>query len=334
MGAIITVSAPAENRSLIDWFAWTLKVTDPDEALHLSGLDSLPFAPASGGVMGYKKSKRCGNITIYYDGSEGMGCHVSMSGQGCRQFEAYKAHNACWYRLFVQLSSVGASFTRIDLAVDNVDGGLDLDLLEKSIDEKQVRSRFKSGHKHINFSFTDTPSKKDEGRTIYLGSPQSRLKIRFYDKAAQYDINSHWVRCEIQCMAERATEAVKHLMKGVPPGPLAVSVLNNYFAPINLDNSNKSRCSVQQWWSEWLITTDKLRLTTAKAMKYVQESMDYLKRQYSPTLAMCRKFLGTIPFNDFIHDLLQDGKERLTRKHEMIIQCSSLSFDISTDLPF
>src|SRR6185369_10276265 len=109
MGAIPTIAAPVENRSLIDWFAWTLKVDCPDEALKLSGLDNLPFAPANGGVMGYKKSKRCGNITIYYDGSEGMGCHVSMSGQGCRQFEAYKNDQACWYRLFVQLLSVGAN---------------------------------------------------------------------------------------------------------------------------------------------------------------------------------------------------------------------------------
>lgn len=326
MGAQIT--APAENRVLIDWLAWTLKVVDPHEAIRLSGLDCLEFSAASGGGMGYKSSLRSGNVVVFYDGNEGMGCHISMSGQGCRQYEAFKDTQHCWYQLLHNLKSIDVKFSRIDLAIDNVDGCLQLDKLESAIRTKHIRSRFKKGLLNEGLNLTDSTDQL--GKTIYLGSPQSRLKIRFYDKAAQLQIKSHWVRCELQCMAERASEVVKHLLKSVEVGTIAVAALNNCFAVINLDDSNKSRCSLQEWWSTWITTTDKLRLTATKGIRLVDETIQHIKKQYSASFAMIKKFLGVASFHDFMHELLETGTEKLTRKHEMIIACSRLE----TDYPF
>ena len=319
--------APVENQVLIDWLSWTLKVNDPDEAIKLSGLSALPFSDSKGGGMGYKSSKRSGNIVVFFDGTENMGCHISITGQGCRQYEAFKKVSHCWYQLLHQLTACNAKITRIDIALDNVDGALDLDLLQSAIDKREIRSKFHGGYKHEKFSFGDEIEK---GRTIYIGSPASRLKFRFYDKAAQLKLDSHWVRAELQLMAERAQEAVKYLLKSVDPGHLAVSVLNNYFTPVNLDDSNRSRCTTQSWWSAWLTTTEKLRLTTMKAIRLVDDVMIHLDKQYSASLAMCKKFLGVTAFHEFIHTLVTNGKDRLTAKHQMIIECSRLT----TELPF
>nr|WP_246545571.1 replication initiation factor domain-containing protein [Pelotalea chapellei] len=333
MGAEFTAPvAPKENQILIDWFAWTLKVDDPREAILLSGLDSMDFQKSSGGGMGYKSTLRSGNVVVYYDGNDGMGCHVSLTGQGCRQYEAYKGTKHCWYQLMVQLMKVKANFTRLDLAIDNVDGALRLDRLLEAIETKSVRSKFKKGQRINGFSLGDE-SEVADGETIYLGSKASRFKIRFYDKAAQMNIpNQHWVRCELQCMAERAIEAVKHLLRGVDVGHLAFSIINNYFTPINKDDSNISRCSTQAWWSAWLATTDILKLSTSKMLKLVDESMEHLKRQYSATIAMCRKYLGVARFRSFMDDLLETGKEKLTKKHALIIKTSRLAY--ASSLPF
>ena len=327
MGAEIT--APSENQVLIDWLSWTLKTLDPDDAIKQSGLSCLSFSDSKGGGMGYKSSKRAGNIVVFYDGAENMGCHISMSGQGCRQYEAAKKTSHCWYQLLTTLSSINANISRLDIALDNVDGQLDLDRLQYAISKKEIRSIFKGGHKYEKFSFGE---ENENGLTIYIGSPTSRLKFRFYDKAAQYHIeNQHWVRCELQLMAERAQEAVKHLLKSVEPGQLAVSVLNNYFTVINLDDSNKSRCSTKCWWTAWLTTTDKLRLTTMKAIKTVIEVMDHIKRQYGASFAMCKKFLGVVDFHEYVHEVIDYGKERMNKKHQMIIEISKLELE---PLPF
>lgn len=330
MGASITnaPAAPKKNQVLIDWLSWTLKVSDPDEAIRLSGLDCMDFTQSKTGGMGYRSSKRSGNVVVFYDGSENMGVHISMTGQGCRQYEALKSTKHCWFQLLHTITATGANITRLDLAIDNVDGALDLDAVESACRAGEVRTLFKKGMTQEGISLLKV--KENLGKTFYLGSPTSRLKVRFYDKAAQMKTQGHWVRCELQLMAERATEAVRHILKSRDVGQIAVAALNHYFTVVNLDDSNKSRCSVKAWWSAWLTTTDKLKLSTMKALKSIDEVIDYAKRQYSATFAMIKKYLGVASYHEFMRDFVQIGAEKMGKRHEMILQCSNLV----TELPF
>lgn len=331
MGAEIT--APLVNRVLIDWFSWTVKVLDPHEAINMSGLSALSFTESKGGGMGYKRTLRSGNIVVFYDGSENMGCHISMSGEGCRLYESVQRVKHCWYQLLHRLASIGATITRVDVAMDNVDGSLDLDKLMDAIKSKSVRSRFRGGHKIEKFTFTDD---EENGRTIYLGSPSSRIKFRFYDKAAQYHIECHWVRCELQLMAERAQEFAQYLIKGMLIGEIACSVLNNYFSVINKDDINISRCSLAAWWAAWLTNYQRISLTVAKSLRIVPQVIDHIKRQYSASFALCREYLGVVSFHEFVHDLISTGKEKMTKKHQHILQSTYIETGMvpAVDLPF
>lgn len=315
-------TAPIENRTLIDWLAWTVKVLDVHQAIKDCGLDFLDFKPSSGGGMGYRSTMRAGKIVVYYDGAENMGCHFSMSGDGCRYYEARSGKKHCFYQLLHHLQSISATFTRLDVAIDNVDGLLCLDKLRNDIESKSVRTRFKGGFEIKNFSFNQET--KDCGRTIYVGSPSSRIKIRFYDKAAQLNTSGHWTRAEIQLMSERAQEFIFHLLKGKPLGQIAATVMNNYFTPIHFEELNKSRCSVKAWWAAWIQTTEKLQLSTSKAIKLVSEMMDYIKQQYAPSIALISKHLGSHTFKLFIDDLISNGKKRFNSKHDFILECSNL----------
>lgn len=320
MGALVTTAPekPHENQCIFDWLAWTFKSDDPSHAIDASGLNCLDFSHCNYGGMGYRKSMRSGNVVIFYDGSPGMGCHVSMTGQGCRQYEAAARSSNCWYRLLLRVSAAGGTLTRVDLAVDNVDGALDLRRLERCIKRGLCRTRFKGGQKVEKFSFLQDAPK--QGKTIYLGSPASRIKIRFYDKAAQLGIDGYWVRCELQLMAARACEAIKHFLTGKDVGLIACAVLNNYFAVINLDDSNKSRCSVQDWWASWIVITEKLQLTTMQQIRLVGQVIQHIKNQYSPSFAMIRQCLGITGFKEFLDELIIYGKARMTKKHKLIIE--------------
>ncbi len=329
MGAQVTSApvAPEKNQVLIDWLTFSVKENDPDKVLQLVGLDDLPFGASGSGGMGYKSSRRAGNIAIYFDGNVDMGCCVVISGKGCREFEQYRRKDHCWYSYLHHLRSVKVQFTRIDIALDNIDGTLDLSAIRDSLDNCEYRSRFKTWSEHVSGKLNRQSAQK-LGRTIYLGSPQSRLKVRFYDKAAQLGIESTWNRAELQLMAERATEAIEYMLKGVELGDLAASVLNQYFQPVNLDDVNISRCSVKSWWEKWLETLSKLRLAVKPSEKYIPHVCSYLKRQYSATFAMLREYYNKSDFNQFIQDLVFEGKDKLTLKHKLIIQRSRFSCEV------
>ncbi|MFZ3208513.1 MAG: replication initiation factor domain-containing protein [Geobacteraceae bacterium] len=257
-------------------------------------------------------------LKLLYEGREDMGCHVEMTGQGCRHYEGYFSENP-WQTLFEAVLSLNAKFTRLDLAIDNVDGALTLDNIWNAIQEhdKFIRTQFREWRRIQKGSFEK--GTMITGDTIYLGSTKSHVQFRIYDKAQESGVEGHWIRFEIQLRDKRAHEAAKLFATGEPVGSLASGIINNYFAIINNDDSNISRCTLQTWWAEWLQSTEKIRLTTEQSIKLVPDSMDFIKRQYAPSIAMIRKFLGAAPFKGFMDDILEDGQERMGAKHEKIL---------------
>lgn len=85
----VEITIPPENRSLLDWVSFTFKLDDPHEVARIIGLDPDLFSKMPFGFSGYRKSLKFGNISIYFDGRDDMGCHVEMTGQGCRHYEGY-----------------------------------------------------------------------------------------------------------------------------------------------------------------------------------------------------------------------------------------------------
>lgn len=309
---------PPENRSLLDWVSFTLKLDDPREAARIIRLDPAMFSRMPFGFSGYRKSLKLGNISIYFEGREDMGCHVEMTGQGCRHYEGYFSEIP-WQMLFETVLSAHNKFTRLDLALDNVDGSLTLDNVWNAIQDHDtfIRTQFREWRRIQKGSFEK--GEQITGDTIYLGSTKSHVQFRIYDKAQESGVQGHWIRFEIQLRDKRAHEAAKLFSSGVPIGSLASGIINTYFSIINNDDSNKSRCTLQAWWSEWLQSTEKIRLATEQSIKLVPDSMDFIKRQYAPSMAMIRKFLGAAPFKGFMDDVLEDGQERMGTKHEKIL---------------
>jgi len=105
-------------------------------------------------------------------------------------------------------------------------------------------------------------------------------------------------------------------------GALAVGIINQYFAVIERDDSNSSRCSLQPWWDRWLLSTEKISLGSDPAVKTISDTMDFIKKQYAPSLAMICQHLGNQTFNGFLEDVLADGNERMNAKHERMLKAA------------
>jgi len=322
------ITAPAENQYIIDWFAFTLPFEDPWRVVDLLGLRRGLFSELERGGMGYKKRLQFNTLSIYYDGSQNMGVHVEMTGKACRDYEAFTQE---WRSLIALIEIEKGHMTRLDIAVDTVDGSLDFKLIEKEYASGNIRTFFRqSGLMTKDVLTSDGPL--FAGMTRYFGSGSSRTVFRIYDKAAQMQTTDGvpWLRFELQLRDERASAAASLILNRDDLGKIAAGIINQSLAFINQDDSNKSRCSLCFWWSAWLNTTEKLKLTKIKAIKLISEVQDYLKKQYAPTFAMIKKAVGIAAFSDFMKEVLTDGYTRMSRKHEDIIICSQLS----TELPF
>ena len=321
-------TAPSQNQSLIDWFGFTMPLTDPWEVVDLLGLPRGLFSELERGGMGYKLKLQFNGIGIYYDGSENMGVHVEMSGKGCRDYEAHKQD---WRQLIALIQLGKGHLTRLDIAIDTVDGTINLEQINQHLEKGETRTKFRVFGENKSFHFTqDKPAPK--GRTFYFGSGTSRTLFRIYDKAAQMETTDGvpWVRFELQMRDERAQAAADLILNRDDLGKIATGIINENLSFIDRNDTNKTRCTLKPWWQLWLDTTERLKLTKVKAVKLLSEVQEYIKKQYAPTLAMLKKGLGIADFSDFLKECCEDGYRRMTRKHEEIILCSKLY----TELPF
>ena len=285
------------------------------------------FSELERGGMGYKKRLQYGHITIFYDGSENMGTHVEMSGQGCREFET-SGHS--WLDLIAIVELDKGKLTRLDIAIDTVDDSLRLTQINYALRQGNIRTQFTKTRTTESADIT-SDGLANKSRTRYFGSGTSRVMFRIYDKAAQMCLqDTKWLRFELQLRDDRATVAAGELLRRQDLGFVAAGIINQYISFIKRDDSNKSRCTLQDWWFNWLSHTEKLKITTAKAIKLISQVQEYIKKQYAPTLAMIKKAVGVADFADFLKDVVTDGYSRLSQKHDNII----LNSRLCCDLPF
>ena len=72
---------------IIDWLQFTIKGNDVNTdtiIINTLLLDVNNFIQLDHGKMGYKSQLFYNNISVLYNGNDGMGTHVIISGQACR----------------------------------------------------------------------------------------------------------------------------------------------------------------------------------------------------------------------------------------------------------
>jgi phage replication initiation protein len=281
------------SKGLVDWLACTFHERSLEHVKLLFGAGQ-DWQAADRGGLGYVSCLFRGDVRVYYAGSVGMGVHVEVTGKGCRQLEAEQVIDAGslamglpggWTAFLGELSEHGARFTRVDLAVDDREGLLSLEVIEQSIAAGDIVSRFREGRVINDYDFR---TGRQSGKTAYLGSPKSLMFVRIYDKAAQTGENFHWVRVELQARKERACQLVEQVIKhGLAA---ALSVLRNYVdfkVPGTTETlaKNNGRRPSAAWWLAFLDAAERLRLSTAPAVRTLQQIAETVLRQWGPGLA-------------------------------------------------
>lgn len=314
-----------------------------------------------GSRMFYSECYRYNNINIYFPREKDydkMGFCCSMSGSGCRYFETL-IEGFTWKYFFQALrcyveAGCTVNISRIDFAFDDIIYKSEKDLKSPLLDLAVIKDcwsnhlftslyRHNENQTHDNFQMSTSISQSifnnEISETIYFGSKKSNSFCRFYNKLVEqqqkYKNNpveisnleniSHWVRFEIVFKNSVAIKIINSMLKlnSDTFHKKLSEVINYYIRFINPDNDNRYKCSICDWWSKFLGTVEKSKLSSKKLENNVFKSaVEWIAHSVAPTLRAVERSVGTLSLLDMIHEF--GDLSRFKQKHHEISLSNNL----------
>lgn len=362
-----------ENRLLVDWFSFSIRidehaslevqlrnVLDANLIYNILGIEASEFS-SIGRVRYYKECYKCEGVTVAlpYEGEEGrQGYLVTMTGDGCRFFENRLASDdmsltstKIWRRLFKKLRDLTAAgysinIPRMDIAMDDFEGYLDMDEILRCLKDGEVCSRFvNKGVMVGNETVYVMPSLWTQsfkhgivGTSIAFGSRKSRSFCRFYDKLAEQRQRHYgdeeamkkieslrsWIRMELEFKAEVAIAMTNAFIDEADFSKFFSEYVNGMIRFIDRDDSNISRCKIKDWWSKFIGTLNHTSLSLGDYQPVSRERhLSYVYHQLSGVIYTAMNIEGVDKFLSVICD---NVKDRLKRKYCDL--CDGLEYNL------
>mgnify|MGYP003387180689 FL=1 len=215
-------------------------------------------------------------------------------------------------------------YTRADIAMDDFSGLLNLDEVEQSIESGKMvtRSKIWSSQKSGNLKTGKV------GKTVYIGSPESKTRHVIYDKSAEQTAKGKayegsWVRVESRYQDERADVLMGVLCSCTQEiiGAVAMSYLVSSldFREITPEMSSwsKSRADKLPWWEEFTESIKGLRLSVEKVIQTIEKVAAWVSHSVAPILAVvvANKGLGW----EWLEREIARGKEQWNDRHRLLV---------------
>lgn len=158
------------------------------EKIHLQ--EKFPFLHY--GKYGYESKYVLGDINVMCSMQEHLGVLLELKGRGCRQMESYLlAQERSWYDFMLDCLTAGGKMKRLDLAINDKAGILDIPKLKEKYKAGECISYFRMQKDYSGTEKCGSDLPKNTGETLYLGSTSSELYMCAYQKNyEQYVKNS------------------------------------------------------------------------------------------------------------------------------------------------
>ena len=283
------------------------------------------------GFYSYEEHYVLGDIFVLVSHEIEKGVLVELKGRGCRQFESYLlAQKRSWYEFFMDALVAGGVIKRLDLAINDKTGILNIPNLTEKCRQEECISVFRSFKSYRSGELVRKDEKECMGNTLYIGSLQSEVYFCIYEKDyEQFKKNNIPIedadvknRFEIRLKNERAYYAITDLLVYGNPERTAFKIINRYIRFVDRDDSKpRSDWKLNEEWT-WFIGSNReqLKLTTKPEPYSFQRTLNWLSHQVAPTLKVAMK-LDEINQTQIIKDILDNAK--LTKHHEMILRQQS-----------
>ncbi|EAC9043126.1 replication initiation factor domain-containing protein [Listeria monocytogenes] len=322
----VVTDSKKDLTALLDYIRVSFKTHDVDliieSILHLKKEYMLE---KEYGMYGYIGTFELDNIKVYYSApDDNRGILIEMSGQGCRQFEAFlKVRRKTWFDFFNDCDSLDGKYTRFDLAIDDFKTRLSIPTLLKKAQKGECVSRFDVSDFNGGI---DLNTGEQRGTTMYFGSKKSELYMCFYQKnyeqAKKLKIRVEdiglWNRYEIRMKNDRAQEFVKNATRQKNMNKIGLQVIHNYIRFTDSEKGvKKENWKVNKKWLNFIGDIQKLSLYVKPSDEFFQKSKRWLAHSAAPTMRMVLegdKILGTSDLSDMVVNA------EMSRKQEKMLE--------------
>jgi phage replication initiation protein len=310
-----------------------LRVTFPihDTAIifeNVLKIDKAYFAEVDSHLYGYIGGYQLDYIQVLYSKkNDERGVLIQLSGQGCRQFEAFlEAQGRTWFDFFYACFDYKCRVTRLDLAINDYKEYLSIPTLLNKIFRQELISRFRK------FDFNGSGSiseRKQEGTSIYFGSKKSEFYITFYQKnyeqARKLRIPVEEVpiknRYEMRFKNERAMLVITEFMKSGDLSTIVLGIMKDYllFTDRRAD-VNRKYWKINRKWAYFLGDVEKMRLAVEPNDQLYERSKNWFKRTAAATAKVILeidKIKGTEELQEILDEI------ELSDKHLHVIEAQT-----------
>ncbi|MEN1969620.1 MobT family relaxase [Lentibacillus sp. N15] len=275
-----------------------------------------------------------GDIVIMVSPDEDKGCLLELKGKGCRQFENFLlAQQRTWFGFFMDVFRIGGVFKRIDLAVNDKTGILDIPFLTQKCRNEECISVFRSFKSYRSGELVQNEEKPDMGNTLYIGSLKSDVYFCAYEKDYEQYVKHGTLfedtevknRFEIRLKNDRAYHAVVDLMMYEDAGRTAFSIINRYIRFVDKDEKKRrSDWNINKEWQRFIdLGTDrKISLTTKPEPYTFDKTLRWLARQVAPTWKLATK-IDEMNQTSVIKDMVEQTV--LTKRHEKLLMQQTIA---------
>lgn len=191
------------------------------------------------GFYSYAKHYVLGDVFVLTSPDKEKGTLLELKGKGCRQMESYLlAQHRSWYDFLMDALIEGGVMKRLDLAINDMAGILDIPELTEKCNHEECISVFRSfkSYRSGELVRSNEQDKYGMGNTLYIGSLKSEVYFCIYEKDyeqyAKYDIAIEDTkiknRFEIRLKNERAYYAVRDLLTYHDAERTAFDIINRY----------------------------------------------------------------------------------------------------------
>lgn len=270
-----------------------------------------------------------GDVFVLTSPDKEKGILLELKGKGCRQMESYLlAQHRSWFDFLMDTLVEGGVMKRLDLAINDMAGILDVPELTEKCNHEECISVFRSFKSYRSGELVRSyeQDRYGMGNTLYIGSLKSEVYFCIYEKDyeqyVKYDIPIEDTkiknRFEIRLKNERAYHAVRDLLTYYDAERTAFSIINRYLRFANKEvDKRRSEWKTNDRWA-YFIGSDRgrLRLTTKPEPYTLTRILNWIGRQVAPTWKVLEQIDRTNG-TTYLKDILEHT--RLTERHKKLI---------------
>ena len=283
----------------------------------------------------YQEQYVMGDIVVMLSHEKDKGVLLELKGRGCRQFETFLlAQKRSWYDFFEACLKAGGVMKRLDLAINDRVGLLDIPDLIKKCQKEECISLFRTFKSYHSGELLKPDEKDGMGNTLYIGSLKSEVYFCLYEKDYEQYIKlgipleqtETKNRFEIRLKNDRAYHAIQDLLKGRSIESTTFSIINRYvrFAD-KLEGKRRTNWPLNEQWGRFIGRNRKeIQLTSEPKPYTIERTLNWLGRQVAPTWKMAKE-LDRLNQTTYIRDMVNNA--RLSDRHKKILEQQSMAIE-------